>query len=156
MKNREEQIWNYISGDCSAEEKQELERLMIEKPEYQLLFQEINATHLAFMQLELDEPSMGFQRNVMEQITLEPIPGRFPMVDKRIVRGIAGFFALSICSVLAYAFYLTNWNDTTVALKMPDVNWRVYFNKPVLYAFLFLDMILGLYFLDYILRKKWN
>ena len=157
MKNIEEQIWKYVSGHCSAQEKRELEGLMNERPELRVLFQEISATHSTLMQLELEEPSMGFQRKVMEQIEVLPKPSRFPLVDQRIIRGIAGFFALSILGLLAYAFYLTDWSQSKLSFKMPDFSWSLhFFNKPVLCAFLFLDMILGLYFLDYLLRKKWG
>ncbi|MFM6976323.1 MAG: hypothetical protein ACKOW2_05695 [Sphingobacteriaceae bacterium] len=156
MKNIEEQMWKYVSGTCSAIEQEELEQLMTHQPEYRALFQEISATHLALMQLELEEPSMSFERNVMEQIKLEPLPSRFPQVDQRIIRGIAGFFALSILSLLVYAFYLTDWTQAALNFKMPEFNWDIHFNKTILSAFLFIDMILGLYFLDYLLRKKWQ
>lgn len=154
MKNIEEQIWNCVSGKCSDEEKQELEQMMNEQPAYRLLFQEISALHLQLNQLELEEPSMGFQHNLMEKIALEPSPSKFPLIDKRIIGGIAGFFMLSILSLLAYAFYLTDWTATGSHFEMPQINWSGYFNKSFLYAFLFLDMILGLYFIDYLLRKK--
>ncbi|MFM6954254.1 MAG: hypothetical protein ACKOWL_04650 [Sphingobacteriaceae bacterium] len=155
MKNIEEHIWKYVEGSCSLKEQKELDDLLSRDPTCRLLYDKIKALHIQLNKLELEEPSMSFERNLMEKIETEPTPGRInALIDMRIIRGIAVFFLLSIFSLLAWAFYLTDWSHATVALEMPVMHWEKYINRPFIIAFLFFDMVLGLYFIDYWIRNK--
>ncbi len=158
MKNIEEQIWEYVTGTCSAHEKSTLTDLMKKDPAVKLLFEEIKSLHLALNQLELDEPSMGFQQQIMTKVAAEPLPGSLSnLIDKRIIYGIGGFFLVSIAGLLGFAFYQLDWSTAgNMRFETPKMDWNIRFNKTFMFAFLSVDVVLGLYFIDYFLRKKWN
>ncbi len=154
MKTIEERIWDLVSGLSSPKEQEELEALMKTQSAYRKVYDEIKNLHSDLASVTLEEPSMAFQRNVMREIEALPIPGHFPMVDQRIIRGIAGFFIVAILSLLVALFIQLDWTSSASSFKMPEFNWDTRLNKPLLYAFLFADTILGLLFLDKLIRNR--
>lgn len=156
MKNIEEQIWDYVTGTCSADEQKALADLIDRDPAVKLIYEEIKALHFQLNQLELDEPSMGFEQQIMTKVAAEPLPGNLSnLIDKRIIYGIAAFFVLSISGLLGFAFYQLYWSTAgTMRFEMPKMDWNIRFNKTFMFAFLSVDVVLGLYFMDYFLRKK--
>jgi hypothetical protein len=156
MKNMEEKIWDDISGQSSPEAQEELKNLLASNPAYQELYQEIRSLQDLLTKKELDEPSMGFHKRVMEKIAPLPAPGGLPGINKNVIGAIAAFFLLSIAALLVMVFYQTNWTNTVTDWKAADLSWNIQFSKPLTYAFLFLDMILGMYLLDEYLRKRWR
>ena len=155
MKNIEEKIWDSVAGISSAKEEKELKALLAHHTAYQKLHNEIKQLHASLKMLDLEEPSMAFQRKVINQIEALPTPASIPLVDKRIIRGIAAFFLLSISLLLSVLIYQTDWNSGGMNWKMPEMNWNFELNRRLVDGFIFLDLILGLYFLDEFLRKKW-
>jgi len=106
--------------------------------------------------MELEEPSMSFTRNVMEQVKLEKLPVSLKTrVDNRIIYGIAAIFGVFIAGVIIYAIA-----NTTTSYKLPEL--KVDFSEVVgktltpgfLIAFLFVDVIIALVYFDSILRRK--
>lgn len=154
MKTIEERIWDLVSGLASPKEQEELEALLQTQSAYRELYDEIKSLHAALVALELEEPAMAFHRNVMREIEALPIPARFPMVDQRIIHGITGFFIIAILSLLVVLFTQLDWNSSAFHFEMPELNWDTRLNKPLLYAFLFADVLLGLLFLDKLIRNR--
>jgi len=154
MKSIEEKIWDLVSGLASPKEQEELVALIKTQSAYRKVYDEIKSLHSDLSSVALEEPSMAFERNVMREIETLPIPGRFPMVDQRIIRGIAGFFIVAILSLLVALFIQLDWTSSAVSFEMPELNWDTRLNKPLLYAFLFADVILGLLFLDKLIRNR--
>lgn len=106
--------------------------------------------------MEFDEPSMSFNRNVMEQVKLEAIPVALKTkVDKRIIYGIAALFVCCIVTVLAYT--VTN---TSFDYKLPKVSVKIDFELDrmvsfqLLRGFLMVDAVIALIWLDRVLRKR--
>lgn len=106
--------------------------------------------------MELEEPSMSFTRNVMEQVKLERAPVSLKTrVDNRIIYGIAAIFGAFIVGVLIYAIA-----NTSATYKLPEVKLDLSgaVNKTLtpgfLMAFLFVDVIIALIYFDSILRRK--
>lgn len=106
--------------------------------------------------MELEEPSMSFTRNVMEQVKLEKLPVSLKTrVDNRIIYGIAAVFGAFIAGVIIYAIA-----NTTASYKLPEL--KMDFSEAVdktltpgfLIAFLFIDVIIALVYFDSILRRK--
>lgn len=106
--------------------------------------------------MEMEEPSMSFTRNVMEQIKLEKQPVALKTrVDNRIIYGIAAIFGVFIAGVFIYAIA-----NSTVTYELPklkiDLTGAV--NKTLtpgfLTAFLFIDVVIALIYFDSILRRK--
>jgi hypothetical protein len=105
---------------------------------------------------------MSFNRNVMEQVSLEIAPISLKTkVDNRIIYGISAFFMLSLISLLVYVVLNTSFESLhNVNFKLPDFNFSNSIDiesaatKAGLQAFFFIDIILGLVYLDRLLRKK--
>jgi hypothetical protein len=159
MNTIEEKLWNYIDGTCSEEEKKAIDILIVQDEVYRRKYEELLALNQEFSKMELDEPPMAFTYNVMETIRAEhaqqPLKAA---IDKRIIKGISGFFIVSILLLVIYVLSTMRLTPDNVSvhlpdsLKLPDI--KNYFNKPVLEGFLFFDVVLGLFLFDAYLRKR--
>jgi anti-sigma factor RsiW len=159
MNSIEEILWNYIDGNCSQAEQTIIAARIAEDEAYRLKYQELLKLNQDFSEMELDEPSMAFTYNVMEDIRAEN--ARAPLkaaINKRIIWGIALFFVITLLAVLFFILTSINWSaqsapvNLAVNFKMPDINPVK--TKIVLQSFVFFDVILALYLLDSYLRKK--
>jgi len=158
MNTIEEKLWNYIDGTCTAEEREGIS-ILIERDEvYRQKYEELLLLNVEFTNMEMDEPSMAFAYNVMETIRAEnamkPLKAA---VDQRIIKGIGLFFILTISALLIFMLSQIKWTSggsllPAVDFKMPNI--KEYFNSTAVYAFVFVDLILGLFLLDNYLRKK--
>lgn len=106
--------------------------------------------------MELEQPSMSFTRNVMEQVKLERAPISLKTrVDNRIIYGIAAIFVAFIVGVFVYAIA-----NTSVTYKLPEVKIDLTgavdktLTPGFLAVFLFIDVIIALIYFDCILRRK--
>jgi len=156
MNTIEQQLWDYIDGNLSETQRKSIEAKIESDISVRLQYEELQNLNIAFGEMELDEPSMSFTRNVMEDVALQPAPISLKTrVDNRIIYSISGFFVLSILGILSYILYNTTFS-------MPDFSKYFAVNLNVdkiltptsLYIFLGVDLVLGLIFMDYILRKK--
>uniref|UniRef100_UPI003D7F526C anti-sigma factor family protein n=1 Tax=Pedobacter sp. TaxID=1411316 RepID=UPI003D7F526C len=155
MKSLEEQIWEYIDGLGTAQERAALEKKIAADPAFKALYQELMELNQLMGTIELEEPSMGFTRNIMEQIKLEPAPAALnTQVDKRIIYSLAAVFLLSIFTALAYVLA----NSSFTPMENPSFNFRInldqLINPLVLQIFLYMDAILILLYLDRLYRSK--
>jgi len=84
-------------------------------------------------------------------------------IDKRIIKGIAAFFVISIAVLLIFALANVSWtnpNSTSsmfsgiIDIKMPQLS--NYLNSNVLKVFILFDIVLALFLADGYLRKKLN
>jgi len=157
MTKQEEQLWNYIDGFCSATEKAEIEEMLLTDERFHQLYVDLLEVNKQLaVHVEVDEPSMSFTRNVMEQVQREIAPVKLKTkVDHRVVYAIGGFFAFTLVSILVYAF-ATAAPDFTMK-KMSTFNLENKFDSlldpTVISAFLFLNAILLLIYLDSYLRR---
>ena len=158
MNTIEQQLWDYIDGNLNETQRKSIEEKIETDISVKLQYEELLNLNAAFSEMELDEPSMSFTRNVMDSVALEPAPVSLKTkVDNRIIYSIGGFFVISLMALLGYVFY----NST---FTMPDFSryMSVSFEidkviTPIsLYIFLGIDLILGLIYIDYFLRKKLN
>lgn len=157
MTKQEEQLWNYIDGFCTSSEKAEIEaRLAIDVEFHRLYVQLTEVNKQLSTHLEIDEPSMSFTRNVMEQIQGEIAPVKLKTkVDNRIIYAIGGFFSLTLLAALIYAFATATSNFT---FKMPSISLEADIQSlltlTALKIFLFVDAVLLLIYFDSYLRRK--
>lgn len=158
MNNMEETLWNYIDGNCTPEEQKLISTLIAEDEAYRLKYQELLSLNKDFSTAELDEPSMAFTYKVMEAVRAESaLPPLKTGINKRVIRGIGVFFAAMLTVFLVFTFANVSFPAHTqvsipLNLKMPQVDPRM--TKMAIEAFLFLDVIVGLYLADAWLRKK--
>lgn len=159
MNTIKQRIWDYLDNACTVQERKAIEALIETDSAYRSAYDELMAVNGYFSKMELDEPSMGFTRNLMEKLSNEPVPGSLKqLIDKRIIYGIAGFFLVTILVLLLLMFSQVNWaaplNPDLQAYSVPNVNIGSYINNTMINCFFFIDVILGLYVLDGFLRKK--
>jgi len=155
----EQQVWDYLDGTCTGQEHKKIEYLINNDQAYRSIYAELKSLHFDLSKIELDEPSMSFTRNVMDKVAGSPVPGSIrSLVDKRIIYSIAAFFAISMIAMLAVTLSQIDWTQpASTALpeyEIPKVNYLSIMDGTFFRIFLFADLILGLYFLDSIMRKS--
>jgi anti-sigma factor RsiW len=157
MKTIEEEIWEYIDGEGDLEQRQIFEAKLAVDSLYQKTYAEMMQIQQLISAQELEEPSMSFNRKVMEAVDLEIAPVSLKTkVDNRIIYSIAAFFLLSIIGVFIYA--VSNSNLSLPEVKLPQLNFDIALSPEktglLIKSFLFVDLILGLIYLDRFLRRK--
>jgi len=157
MTKQEEQLWNYIDGFCSAKEKAEIETMLMKDEQFHQLYVDLlEVNQQLSVNVEVDEPSMSFTRNVMEHVQREIAPVKLKTkVDHRVVYAIGGFFALTLVSILVYAFATAapDFTMKKVATFNLENKFESLLDPAVIGAFLFLNAILLLIYLDSYLRR---
>lgn len=156
MNEIEQQLWDYIDGNLKGLAKKAIEEKIESDPEIKSQYEDLLNLNSVFAGLDLDEPSMSFTRNVMESVALEHAPiAMKTQVDKNIIYGIGGFFMISLLAVFGYVLYNSNISLPKFDLDANlNFNLNKYITPTVLYSFLFVDLVIGLVFLDQFLRKK--
>jgi hypothetical protein len=76
--DQDELIWKYIDGHCDLAEKAAFEQLLTTDPSFKKAFEERQVLDQGFQSLTLEEPSMRFTTNVMENLPLlyQKLPAR--------------------------------------------------------------------------------
>src|SRR5215831_12512099 len=128
--NEEQQIeirlWNYIDGSIEAEEKLQVEELLNNNLQWQEVYRQLLEVHqLAKNEMELEEPSMRFTKNVMEEISKAKVaPATNSYINKKIIGVIAWFFILLIGGFLFFMFTQLNWSRTgnSNTIQLPDIS----------------------------------
>ncbi len=155
----EERLWNYIDGLSSPEEKTRIEKLLQSQQEWKDKYNELLEVNQLLASTELDEPSMRFTKNVMEEIAKQKIaPATRTYLNKRIIWGIGIFFIFLLLSVLIYGFSQVEWTngtpDTIITDTISKVDFSKFFNNSWVNAFVIVNVILGLFLLDAYLSNK--
>lgn len=155
MKTIEEQLWDYIDGISTAEENAVIDANLATDLKWKEIYEELLAVNEQLTALDFEEPSMSFTRNVMDKVNLELRPVALKTkVDNRIIYTIAGFFLASILAIFGYAIYLS---DTSFTIDTSKFNFsfdtQKLFSPLALQAFIFVDVVLLLLYLDSFLRK---
>ncbi|NII84453.1 MULTISPECIES: anti-sigma factor family protein [unclassified Pedobacter] len=158
MNTIEQQLWDYIDGNLDDSSKKAIEEKIESDAEIKSQYEELLKLNFVFNEIDLDEPSMSFNRNVMESVATVPAPVAMKTrVDKKIIYCIGGFFVISLLALFGYVLYHSDLNmpkfDFNVNL---NYNLDQYITPTVLYSFLFIDLVIGLIFLDQFLRKRIN
>lgn len=157
MKSKEEQIWEYIDGQLTPEDRSMVAVKIAKDDSYALIYTEMMELHQLMCATELEEPSMAFTRNIMEKVNLESAPLSLKTkVDTRIIYSLAAVFLLAIAAVSIYA--IANSNFTITGLSGPTFNFTLNLQQLVspiaLQTFIFVDIILALLCLDRYYRSK--
>ena len=159
MNTIEEKLWNYIDGTCSDEERKAIDILIAQDEVYRRKYEELLALNKEFSKMEPDEPPMAFTYNVMEAIRAEHAQQPLKAgINKRIIKGISGFFIVSIALLLILAISNVHIGTANISVHLPDSlrlpDIKNYLSKPILEGFLFFDIVLGLFLFDAWLRRK--
>jgi len=158
QQNAEERLWDYIDGRASAEEKTVIEQLLESNAEWKAKYHELLEVHQLMNSSELEEPSMRFTKNIMEEISkLHIAPATRNYINKNIIRGIAIFFIATIVGFIIYGFGQIDWtasSDTKLPVDLGKVDYSKFFNNNYVNAFMMVNIILGLFLLDRYLANK--
>ncbi len=159
QQNMEERLWSYIDGVSEGEEKSAIEKLLQSNLEWQRKHRELLDIHELLHSTELEEPSMRFTRNVMEEIAKHKIaPATKTYINKRIINGLAIFFVTMIVGFLIYGLGQIDWKasgDTNMSIDLSRFDFSKFFNSTYVNIFMMINVVLGLMLLDrYLSRKK--
>ena len=155
----EQKIWDYLDGLGNKEERSEIERLIHSDPDYQAAYESLSEISNSLVNMEMEQPSLAFTRNVMDQLKDEPVPGSVKsLVDKRIIKGLLFFFLSSIAILLAILLTQIEWTQASegnnYSFQLPVVNFSAFINEWTMKGFYFIDTVIVLYFFDHFLRRK--
>src|SRR3569833_2314323 len=123
MNTIEEKLWNYIDGTCSNEDRKAIDILIAQDEVYRRKYEELLALNQEFSKMESDEPPMAFTYNVMEAIRAEHAQQPLKAgINKRIIKGIAGFLIVSIALLLILAISNVHPGNSSVyiSVHLPD------------------------------------
>ena len=159
MNDIEEKLWNYIDGLCAPEEQMAISDLINTDVSIGAKYQELLNLNKEFAVMDLEEPPMAFTYNVIEAIRAEN--AQVPLkaaINKRIIKGISIFFIVTLAVLLILVFASIKWSgqglsvNLTAHLKIPEINSDE--TKIIVQAFVFFDVMFGLYLFDAYLRRK--
>jgi regulatory protein YycI of two-component signal transduction system YycFG len=164
QQNMEDRLWDYIDGTSSVEERSFIEQLLESNREWRAKYKELLDVHqLMSNHIELDEPSMRFTQNVMENISKHQIaPAAKSYINKRVIWGIGSFFILSIVGFLIYGIGQMDWVAGSsggsimegISSNINKVDFNKYLTSTYANIFLLINIVLGLVYLDMYLGKK--
>ena len=154
----EERLWNFVDGISSADEKTVIKKLLESNTEWQAKYREVLEVHQLMTSSELEEPSMRFTKNVMDEIAkLQIAPATKTYINKNIIRGIAIFFVTMITGFLIYGFAQMDWTtkgDSTFSIDFSKIDLSKFFNNTYMNIFMMINVILGLFLVDRYLANK--
>ncbi|HTD94981.1 MAG TPA: hypothetical protein VK644_14245 [Chitinophagaceae bacterium] len=160
----EARLWEYIDGLTDAGEKTVIDRLIQSNAEWKEKYGELLDIHQLMQSSELDEPSMRFTKNVMDEIgKLHIAPATKTYINKNVIRGIGLFFVLLITGFIVYGFAQLDWSGSNDSSSMPvdfnKVNFNKFdlgkiFNNTWINIFMMVNVVIGLFFIDRYLANK--
>jgi regulatory protein YycI of two-component signal transduction system YycFG len=156
----EVKLWEYIDGLAKADEMSAIEKLVQENAEWKAKYQELLEVHQSLNLVELEQPSLRFTKNVMEEIArLQIAPAAKQYINSKIIWGIGGFFITVIVSFLVYGLAQIDWStsqsvNTGVLDKITDADYTKVFNNTFVNVFIMLNVVLGLMLFDRYLNDK--
>jgi hypothetical protein len=158
QQNFEKQLWDYIDGLSSHEERTSIEKLLQSNIEWKNKYHELLELQQLLRSSELEQPSMRFTKNVMEEIAKFHIaPATKNYINNRIIWGIGAFFITLIVGFLIYGFAQMDWNfqdDSKPIVDFSKVNYGKIFNNNLVNVFMMVNVVLGLVLLDRVLANK--
>ncbi|MBV4358537.1 hypothetical protein [Pinibacter aurantiacus] len=158
--NMEERLWDYVDGISSAHERSVIDKLLETDSAWRHRYKEILKANILLQEsIELDEPSMRFTQNVMEDIAKYKIaPAASTYINKKIIYGIATVFITIIVAMFVYVFANVNWASAGAGGGMPfdisKINYGKIFSSTYVNIFLMLNVMIGLVLFDKYLSVK--
>jgi hypothetical protein len=160
MKVTEEKLWDYIDGLLSEEEKSIVEISISGDIEVYKTYQGLLSLNNSFENLQLDAPSMSFDKNVMDKIKERSVPfsGK-AKIDKKIIFGFT-IFLLLISAIIFFTFYQTSDSSTILSISFSFFNDLLNISdslkSSLVVGFLMFNIIGILLIFDKILNAKKN
>lgn len=155
----DDRLWEYIDGQSSIDERSAIDKLIEENKEWRDKYHELLEVHQLVQSSTLEEPSLRFTKNVMEEIAKYQIaPATKAYINNKIVWGIGIFFITLFVGFLIYGFGQVDWGtapDNNLPIDISKVNYGKFFNNTYVNVFMMINVVLGLMLLDrYLAAKK--
>jgi hypothetical protein len=158
QQNIEERLWEYIDGQSTAEERSVIEQLLATDRAWKEKYGELLDLDQLAQSSTLEEPSMRFTKNVMEQIAKYHIaPATKSYISKKIIWSIGIFFLVLIVGFLVYGFGQVDWRsngDTRMPVDLSRIDFSKFFSNTYINIFMMINVVLGLMLLDRYLSSK--
>ena len=162
LNEMEARLWEYIDGFSGDGERSAVEKLIAENAAWRVKYHELLDIHQSIDMIELEEPSMRFTRNVMEEIARHQIaPAAKKYINNKIVWGIAAFFITMFIGFLIYGIAQIDWtvagdSKSTMGIDLGKVDYSQMFNNNFVNMFMMLNVLLGLVLLERYLSNRLN
>lgn len=154
----EVRLWNFIDGSVSTEEKNLIEKLLIDDPIWKTTYQELLDINNMLQSTELETPSLRFSKNVMEGISkLHIAPATKSYINNKVIWGIGFFFIALFAGFLIYGFGQMDWtsgSQSSITTNINKIDFSKFFNNNLVNAFMMINVVLGLFLLDNYLSSK--
>src|SRR5215203_2073570 len=99
----EASLWEYIDGATPETERTAIETLIADNVEWKNKYSELLELHQSLNLVELEQPSLRFTKNVMEDIARYHIaPATKTYINNKVIWGIGIFFITVIVSFLVF------------------------------------------------------
>jgi hypothetical protein len=151
-------LWDFIDGNCNEAESMRIKSLIADNREWKQKFEELISLHQSISP-DLEQPSLRFTKNVMDAVAQTHIaPSAKKYINIYIIRSIAAFFIITIVCFLVYTLSISNWNsnssDSVSQLNTAQLHMGRIFSSNIMYAFILINIVLGLLLADTFLRKR--
>lgn len=156
----EEQLWEYIDGTATAENRLRIEALLQSQAEWNEKYKELLDISQLLQNSDLETPSLRFSKNVMEEISrMQITPATKSYINNRIIWGIGIFFMTMLVAILGYGFSQMDWTShgkesISFSEQLSKLDASKFFNNDLINGFMMINVILGLLLLDNYLRNK--
>lgn len=156
--NMEERLWEYIDGMTSPAEKTVIERLLQEDAAWKSKYQELLRVNELLRSSEMEQPSLRFTKNVMEEIAkLHIAPAARTYINKKIIWGIGFFFIAILIGILIYGFgqmLASPGEQSAVSKNFEKLDFSKFFNNNLVNALMMINLVIGLFLFDNYLSNK--
>jgi hypothetical protein len=156
----EARLWTYIDGLSEEGEAATVRTLIEENAAWRVKYHELLEVHSLIGATELEQPSLRFTMNVMDQIAKYQIqPAAKAYINKKVIWGIGLFFMITIIGFLVYGFSQMDWSKasdskSSFGIDFNKVDYSQMFNNNFVNIFMMLNVVLGLMLLDRYLNKR--
>jgi magnesium-transporting ATPase (P-type) len=159
--NVDDRLWEFIDGQSSIEEASAIEKLIETNKQWKEKYRELLELHQLVQSSALEEPSLRFTKNVMEEIAKYQIaPAAKAYINNKIIWGIGIFFITLFVGFLIYGFGQVDWNaggNDKLPIDISKVDYGKFFNNTYVNVFMMINVVLGLMLLDrYLAAKRKN
>jgi hypothetical protein len=148
----DDRLWEYIDGTGSGEEKSAIQKLLASNQEWKEKYSELLELQQLVQSSSMEEPSLRFTKNVMEEIAKFQIaPATRSYINNKIIWGIGIFFIALVIGFLVYGFGQVDWNakgDNNLPIDISKVDFSKFFNNTYVNIFMMINVVLGLVLLD--------
>ena len=150
----EGRLWEFIDGMADASQGSVIEQLINENALWRAKYHELLELHQSINLVELEQPSLRFTKNVMEEISkLHICPAAKTYINSKVIFGISAFFVTVIIGFLGYAISQVNWStgensNSAFGFDLTSVDYSAIFSNNFVNAFLMLNVLLALMLFD--------